>query len=121
ALYRRSLEYGLGITAVSKVFYSVANFIYLAIGVSFDVQSIELEAILKKLDFNKPTMVSLNDFSVSSINKKNKINGANMMIKYISTFCLCLYSCASYASTSLNVKLENTSTLIVRKDKNIKK
>ncbi|MFW2015179.1 hypothetical protein, partial [Acinetobacter bereziniae] len=31
ALYRRSLEYGLGITAVSKVFYSVANFIYLAI------------------------------------------------------------------------------------------
>ncbi|MDM1786466.1 hypothetical protein [Acinetobacter bereziniae] len=43
------------------------------------------------------------------------------MIKYISTFCLCLYSCVSYASTSLNVKLENTSTLIVRKDKNIKK
>ncbi|MFW1765770.1 hypothetical protein ACG9X2_09955, partial [Acinetobacter bereziniae] len=33
ALYRRSLEYGLGITAVSKVFYSVANFIYLAISV----------------------------------------------------------------------------------------
>ncbi len=30
-MYRRSLEYGLGITAVSKVFYSVANFIYLAI------------------------------------------------------------------------------------------
>jgi len=25
------LEYGLGITAVSKVFYSVAKFIYLAI------------------------------------------------------------------------------------------
>ncbi|MDR6541346.1 hypothetical protein [Acinetobacter bereziniae] len=44
-----------------------------------------------------------------------------MMIKYISTFCLCLYSCVSYASTSLNVKLENTSKLIVRKDKNIKK
>jgi hypothetical protein len=44
-----------------------------------------------------------------------------MMIKYISTFCLCLCSCVSYASTSLNVKLENTSTLIVRKDKNIKK
>ncbi|WP_335990139.1 hypothetical protein [Acinetobacter bereziniae] len=44
-----------------------------------------------------------------------------MMIKYISTFCLCLYSCVSYAFTSLNVKLENTSTLIVRKDKNIKK
>ncbi|ELW86081.1 hypothetical protein ACINWC743_A0436 [Acinetobacter sp. WC-743] len=43
------------------------------------------------------------------------------MIKYISTFCLCLYSCVSYACTSLNVKLENTSTLIVRKDKNIKK
>lgn len=44
-----------------------------------------------------------------------------MMIKYISTFCLCLCSCVSYASASLNVKLENTSTLIVRKDKNIKK
>ncbi|MDA3439816.1 hypothetical protein MJ046_05630 [Acinetobacter bereziniae] len=26
------MEYGLGIAAVSKVFYSVANFIYLAIG-----------------------------------------------------------------------------------------
>ncbi|WP_227560791.1 putative type VI secretion system effector [Acinetobacter bereziniae] len=44
------------------------------IGASFDEQSIELEAILKKLEFNKPSMASLNDFSVSSVNRKNKIN-----------------------------------------------
>ncbi|TNL43540.1 putative type VI secretion system effector [Acinetobacter bereziniae] len=44
------------------------------VGASFDEQSIELEAILKKLGFNKPSMASLNDFSVSSINRKNKIN-----------------------------------------------
>ncbi|WP_335990137.1 putative type VI secretion system effector [Acinetobacter bereziniae] len=43
------------------------------IGASFDEQSIELEAILKKLEFNKPSMASLNDFSVSSVNRKNKI------------------------------------------------
>ncbi|MCX5467129.1 putative type VI secretion system effector [Acinetobacter nematophilus] len=43
------------------------------VGASFDEQSIELEAILKKLGFNKPSMASLNDFSVSSVNRKNKI------------------------------------------------
>ncbi|MFW1826231.1 putative type VI secretion system effector [Acinetobacter sp. ULE_I092] len=42
-------------------------------GVSFDEQSIELEAILKKLGFNKPSMANLNDFSVFSMNIKNKI------------------------------------------------
>ena len=42
-------------------------------GASFDEQSVELEAILKKLDFNKPSMASLNDFSGFSINIKNKI------------------------------------------------
>ncbi|MCU4540936.1 hypothetical protein KTJ16_07085 [Acinetobacter bereziniae] len=51
----------------------ICLFIGWRIGVSFDVQSIELEAILKKLDFNKPSMASLNDFSVFSVNRKNKI------------------------------------------------
>ncbi|ENV96305.1 hypothetical protein F938_02205, partial [Acinetobacter bereziniae LMG 1003 = CIP 70.12] len=49
-------------------------FIGWRVGASFDGQSIELEAILKKLGFNKPSMASLNDFSVSSVNRKNKIN-----------------------------------------------
>ena len=49
-------------------------FIGWRVGASFDEQSIELEAILKKLGFNKPSMASLNDFSVSSVNRKNKIN-----------------------------------------------
>jgi hypothetical protein len=43
------------------------------VGASFDEQSVELEAILKNLDFNKPSMASLNDFSVSSVNRKNKV------------------------------------------------
>ena len=43
------------------------------IGASFDEQSIELEAILKKLGFYKPTMISLGDYSVSIINIKNKV------------------------------------------------
>ena len=43
------------------------------VGGSFDEQSIELEAILKKLGFNKPSMANLNDFSVFSMNIKNKI------------------------------------------------
>ncbi len=45
----------------------VCLFIGWRVGASFDSQScIELEAILKKLDFNKPSMASLNDFSVFS-------------------------------------------------------
>ncbi|NUG82566.1 hypothetical protein HUN33_21600, partial [Acinetobacter bereziniae] len=52
----------------------VCLFIGWRVGASFDEQSVELEAILKKLGFNKPSMASLNDFSVSSVNRKNKIN-----------------------------------------------
>ncbi len=48
-------------------------FIGWRVGASFDGQSIELEAILKKLGFNKPSMANLNDFSVFSMNIKNKI------------------------------------------------
>ena len=51
----------------------ICLFIGWKVGASFDEQSVELEAILKKLDFNKPSMASLNDFSVFSINIKNKI------------------------------------------------
>ncbi|WP_336033473.1 putative type VI secretion system effector [Acinetobacter bereziniae] len=51
----------------------VCLFIGWRVGASFDEQSIELEAILKKLGFNKPSMASLNDFSVFSVNRKNKI------------------------------------------------
>ncbi|KEC82642.1 hypothetical protein DT74_22075 [Acinetobacter sp. ETR1] len=43
------------------------------------------------------------------------------MIKYISILGICLFTCISYASTSLNVKLENASTLNVQKDRHMKK
>jgi hypothetical protein len=43
------------------------------------------------------------------------------MIKYISIFGICLFSCVSYASTSLNVELVNASTLKVQKNRHIKK
>lgn len=63
----------LGIQIISFLFVLVFAFIGWRVGASFDEQSIELEAILKKLGFNKPSMASLNDFSVSSVNRKNKI------------------------------------------------
>lgn len=52
-------------------------FIGWRVGASFDEQSIELEAILLKLGFNNPTMISLYDYSVFNIMKKNneKIEG----------------------------------------------
>lgn len=52
-------------------------FIGWRIGASFDEQSIEIEAILLKLGFNNPTMISLYDYSVFNIMKKNneKIEG----------------------------------------------
>ena len=64
-----------------KLLGSFYLFIYLficlfggwVVGGSFDEQSIELEAILKKLGFNNPSMANLNDFSVFSVNRKNKI------------------------------------------------
>jgi hypothetical protein len=43
------------------------------------------------------------------------------MIKYISVFGLCFFTCVSYASSILNVKLENESTLNIQKGKYIKK
>ncbi|WP_139851116.1 putative type VI secretion system effector [Acinetobacter pullicarnis] len=41
------------------------------VGASFDEQSIELEAILKKLGFYKPTMMSLNKYSIFSTEPAN--------------------------------------------------
>ncbi|WP_423854726.1 putative type VI secretion system effector [Acinetobacter guillouiae] len=60
---------------IFTIFTILIAFIFIGwrVGTSFDEQSIELEAILKKLGFNKPSMASLNDFSVSSVNRKNKI------------------------------------------------
>jgi hypothetical protein len=72
---------GDGIATLKHQVTRLILFIYLIIcfiggwvvGGSFDEQSIELEAILKKLGFNKPSMANLNDFSVFSMNIKNKI------------------------------------------------
>ncbi|MDR6541345.1 hypothetical protein ABIC56_001462 [Acinetobacter bereziniae] len=72
---------GDGIATLKHQVTRLILFIYLIIcfiggwvvGGSFDEQSIELEAILKKLEFNKPSMANLNDFSVFSMNIKNKI------------------------------------------------
>lgn len=62
-----------GIQITALIILIVFTGIGWRIGASFDGQSIELEAILKKLDFNKPSMANLNDFSVFSMNIKNKI------------------------------------------------
>ena len=47
-------------------------FIGWRVGASFDEQSVELEAILKKLGFYKPTVISLNDYTIFSVKKRNK-------------------------------------------------
>ncbi|WP_089603963.1 putative type VI secretion system effector [Acinetobacter piscicola] len=57
------------------IFVICITFIFIGwkVGASFDEQSIELEAILRKLGFYKPSMASLNNYSVFAINRKNKI------------------------------------------------
>ena len=70
---KQMLINNIGIQIISFSFILVFIFIGWRVGASFDEQSIELEAILKKLGFNKPSMASLNDFSVFSVNRKNKI------------------------------------------------
>ena len=62
-----------GIQITALIAFIVFTAIGWRIGASFDDQSIELEAILKKLGFNNPSMANLNDFSVFSVNRKNKI------------------------------------------------
>ncbi|MEQ1318477.1 MULTISPECIES: putative type VI secretion system effector [Acinetobacter] len=63
----------IGIQITALIAFIVFTAIGWRIGASFDGQSIELEAILKKLGFNNPSMANLNDFSVFSVNRKNKI------------------------------------------------
>ena len=63
----------IGIQITALIAFIVFTAIGWRIGASFDDQSIELEAILKKLGFNNPSMANLNDFSVFSVNRKNKI------------------------------------------------
>ncbi len=59
-------------TQIVFLFFSLLmGFVGWRVGASFDEQSIELEAILLKLGFNKPTMMSLYDFSVFKIRYKN--------------------------------------------------
>ena len=62
-----------GIQITALIAFIVFTGIGWRIGGSFDEQSIEFEAILRKLDFNKPSMASLNNYSVFAINRKNKI------------------------------------------------
>ncbi|WP_034708826.1 putative type VI secretion system effector [Acinetobacter bereziniae] len=47
-------------------------FIGWRVGASFDGQSIELEAILKKIGFNKPSRMDLQNFALSDLSWKNK-------------------------------------------------
>jgi len=47
-------------------------FIGWRVGASFDGQSIELEAILKKLGFSKPSRMNLQNFALSDLSWKNK-------------------------------------------------
>ena len=50
----------------------ISLFIGWRIGASFDEQSIELESILKKLGFNKPSRMNLQIFALSDLSWKNK-------------------------------------------------
>ena len=62
----------LGTLNTILVMNLVFLFIGWRVGASFDEQSIELEAILKKLGFYKPTVISLNDYTIFSVKKRNK-------------------------------------------------
>ena len=64
-------KYGI-LLLVSWMFIMI--FIGWRVGASFDEQSSELEAILKKIGFYKPTMMSLGHYSVYDVNHKNKVD-----------------------------------------------
>lgn len=61
----------LGVKILVFLFTLIFLFIGWRVGASFDEKNIELEAILLKLGFNRPTMISLYDFSVFKIKYKN--------------------------------------------------
>ncbi|MEG0650684.1 MAG: putative type VI secretion system effector [Acinetobacter sp.] len=62
----------IGIVITSVIIILIFLVIGWKVGSSFDEQSIELEAILLKLGFNKPTMANLYNFSVFNVKNKNK-------------------------------------------------
>ena len=71
--------FSFSIFSEHEIFFKVlvvVNLLFLLIGwrvgASFDEQSAELEAILNKLNFYKPTMMGLDNFLVSIVNIKNK-------------------------------------------------
>jgi hypothetical protein len=61
-----------GIQITALIILIVFTGIGWRIGASFDGQSIELEAILKKLGFNKPNRIDLQNFALSDLSWKNK-------------------------------------------------
>ncbi|WP_336033475.1 putative type VI secretion system effector [Acinetobacter bereziniae] len=56
------------------LFTSLFVFLFIGwrVGASFDEQSVELEAILKKLGFNRPSRIDLQNFALSDLSWKNK-------------------------------------------------
>ncbi|CAM9401416.1 hypothetical protein ACBE110449_21690 [Acinetobacter bereziniae] len=62
----------LGIQINILIIMFICLFIGWRVGASFDGQSIELEAILKRLGFNKPSRMDLQNFALSDLSWKNK-------------------------------------------------
>lgn len=62
----------IGIQITALIAFSVFIGIGWKVGASFDGQSVELEAILKKLGFNKPSRMDLQHFALNDLSWKNK-------------------------------------------------
>jgi len=69
---KQMLINNIGIQIISFSFILVFIFIGWRVGASFDDQSIELEAILKKLGFNKPSRMDLQHYALNDLSWKNK-------------------------------------------------
>lgn len=69
---KKMLINNIGIQIISFSFILVFIFIGWRVGASFDGQSIELEAILKKLGFNKPSRMDLQHYALNDLSWKNK-------------------------------------------------
>ncbi|WP_418654914.1 putative type VI secretion system effector [Acinetobacter bereziniae] len=69
---KQMLINNIGIQIISFSFILVFIFIGWRVGASFDGQSIELEAILKKLGFNKPSRMDLQHYALNDLSWKNK-------------------------------------------------
>ena len=57
---------------IFNLFILLSFFIGWRVGTSFDGQSIELEAILKKLEFHKPSHMDLQHFALNDLSWNNK-------------------------------------------------